>query len=114
MKDLHALGTHEATPEEALQWAVEKLETHDRLLAVVLGRMSGLAYAVQCLIATHPKIEAMQDLWQQALPDLVDSEMESKIHQSEDFRTAFHSQMAMVQKTIDARLSGNPPDPEMS
>lgn len=114
MKDLHAPGEHELTPGEALQWAADRIGMHERTLATLVGRVNGLAYAVQCLIATHPKIEAMQLLWKQALPDVVDEEMAGKLHQMEEYRQALHSQMAMVQKTIDARLSGNDPGSEMS
>ncbi|KAA2285446.1 hypothetical protein [Arenimonas fontis] len=106
MKDLHTVGEHTVTPEEALQWAVERIGMHERAIASMAGRLNGLAYAVQCLIATHPKIETMQLLWKQALPEVVDEEMAGKLHQTSEYRQALHSQMAMVQKTIDARLEG--------
>ncbi len=112
MKDLHAIGEHEVSPEEALNWAVERIGMHERTIAGMAGRLNGLAYAVQCLIATHPKIEAMQLLWQRALPDVVDAEMAGALHQTPEYRDALHSQMSMVQKTIDAMLEEQDQKPD--
>lgn len=106
MNDLHARGAHEVSADDALRWAVERIAMHERMIASMAGRLNGLSYAVQCLIGTHPKIEAMQLLWQQALPDVVDAEMEGRLHQTEAYRSGLHQVLASVQQTIDATLQG--------
>jgi hypothetical protein len=73
-----------------------------RAISLLAGTAKAIEAAVSALIATHPEPEALQLLWQNLKPGLIDQEHEQVMFQDGLYMQSFLTCLARVSGEIDA------------
>jgi hypothetical protein len=81
------------------------VDSHDKLIASLLGSVRGSQYVLQALVGTHRDLSHLQKAWRDVTRNVVDYEMDAGYMDDENFRQTFMDALSSTTRLIEAEIA---------